>query len=180
MHSRQDETMNDVKKTAIELSPEQSFEEVLELVQPMITSIILKCNVYKDYDYYRHVATIAVWEAWQKADPTRGMFSSYIYTTVRGYILKELSSEQRYQRNCTPIEGELLSVLLTRRESIVGADCAELIEELFESLSKEEIEFLHLLYVDGYSYIEIARHFSKSVAAIKKRRTRLMTKIRNL
>ena len=179
MHSRQDEPMIDAKNKAIELSPEQSFEEVLELVQPMITAILLKCNVYKNYDYYRQVATIAVWEAWQKADPTKGMFSSYIYTTVRGRIMNELSSEQRYQSNYTLMEDETLNVLLTRGVSIVVEDCSELLEKLFESLSEEEVELLQLLYVDGYSYIEIAHQFSISVEAIKKRRMRLMTKIRS-
>ncbi|WP_053582501.1 sigma-70 family RNA polymerase sigma factor [Lysinibacillus contaminans] len=179
MHSRQDEPMIDAKNKAIVLSPEQSFEEVLELVQPMITAILLKCNVYKNYDYYRQVAAIAVWEAWQKANPTKGKFSSYIYTTVRGRILNELSSEQRYQSSYTLMEDETLNVLLTRGESIVVEDCSELVEMLFEFLSKEEVELLQLLYVDGYSYIEIAQQFSISVEAIKKRRMRLMTKIRS-
>lgn len=180
MHSRQEDTMRDEKKKVIELSPELPFEEVLKLVQPMITSILVKCRVYKEYDYYRHVAAIAVWEAWQKADPAKGVFSSYIYTTVRGSILKELSKEQRYQFNCTPVKDEMLNVLMTRSELIGVTDCADLLEGLFKSLSKKDIEFLYLLYVDGYSYIEIAHLFSKSVAAIKKRRTRLMAKIRNV
>lgn len=179
MHSRQEETMIDAKKKTMELSPEQSFEEVLELVQPMITAILMKCRVYKNYDDYRHLASIAVWEAWQKADPTKGMFSSYIYTTVKGRILKELTSERRYQSNCTLMEDETLNVLLTRDASMEVEDYSELVEKLFESLSKEEIELLQLYYVDGYSYVEIAQLFSISVEAVKKRRVRLMTKIRS-
>lgn len=180
MHSRQEKTMRDEKKKVIELSAELSFEEVLELVQPMITSILVKCRVYKEYDYYRHVAAIAVWEAWQKANLTKGVFSSYIYTTVRGSILKEISKEQRYQSNFTPVKDEMLNVLMIGNESIGVTDYADLLEGHFKSLSKKDIELLYLLYVDGYSYIEIAHLFSHSVAAIKKRRTRLMAKIRNV
>ena len=180
MHSRQDKVMIDAKKKTIELSYDQSFEEVLELVQPMITAILLKCNVYKNYDYYRHIAAIGVWEAWQKSDPTKGKFSSYIYTTVKGHIMKELTSEKRYVSNCMLMEDETLNVLLTRNESIEEGRSAELVEMLFEFLTKEEVELLQLLYIDGYNYKEIAQQLSVSVAAIKKRRMRLITKIRGI
>ncbi|MFJ7736858.1 sigma-70 family RNA polymerase sigma factor [Lysinibacillus sp. NPDC097287] len=180
MHSRQDEHMIDAKKKTIELSSEQSFEEVLELVQPMITTILLKCHVYKNYDYYRHIAAIGVWEAWQKADPAKGAFSSYIYTTVKGRIMQELTIEKRYLSNYTLMEGETLNIILTRNESMEGGHSTELVEMLFEFLQKEEIELLQLLYIDGYSYIEIAQQLSVSVDAVKKRRMRLMTKIRGL
>lgn len=180
MHSRQDELVMDAKKKTIDLSKEQSFEEVLELVQPMITAILLTCRVYKNYDDYRHIASIAVWEAWQKADPTKGMLSSYIYTTVRGRVLKELTSEQRYENNYTLMEDETLNVLVTRGAAMGVGDRSELVEKLFEVLSKEELELLQLHYVDGYSYLAIAQQFSISVEAVKKRRTRLMTKIRGL
>lgn len=170
--------MSDQKKKTFELSLEQKFEEVLELVQPMITSILRTCHIYKNHDYYRHIAAIAVWESWKKADSTKGMFSSYIYTTVRGRILNELSSEQRYQNNCTPMEDVSLNTLLIRGESIGVENCFELIDELYELLSNEEMELLLLLYVDGYSYLEVAQQLSVSKEVVKKRRMRLMAKIR--
>lgn len=174
MHSHLEQDMEKI------LLPEQSFEEVLELVQPMITAILVKCKVYKDYDYYRHIAAIAVWEAWQKADPAKGVFSSYIYTSIRGRILNELSSENKYNHNFTIVKDDTLSVLLTRSMSLVAKGHSELLEILFERLTKDEIELLQLIYIDGYNYKEIAQRLSISVDAIKKRRTRLMAKIRTV
>ena len=180
MHSRQDKVMIDAKKKTMELSPEQSFEEVLELVQPMITTILMKCNIYKNYEYYRHIAAIGVWEAWQKADPKKGMFSSYIYTTVKGHIMKELTSEKRYVSNFTLMEDETLNVLLTRNGSIEDLHTVELVETLFEFLTKEEVELLQLFYLDGYNYREIAQQLSVSIAAVKKRRMRVISKIKGI
>ena len=180
MHSRQDKVMIDAKKKTIELSYDQSFEEVLELVQPMITAILLKCNVYKNYDYYRHIAAIGVWEAWQKSDPTKGKFSSYIYTTVKGRIMQELTSEKRYVSNFTLMEAETLNVLLTRNGSIGDLHTVELVETLFEFLTKEEVELLQLFYLDGYNYREIAQQLSVSIAAVKKRRMRVISKIKGI
>lgn len=170
--------MIDAKEKKIELSPEQPFEEVLELVQPMITTILLKCHVYKNYDYYRHIAAIGVWEAWQKADPTKGKFSSYIYTTVKGRIMQELTAEKRYVSNCTLMEDETLNVLRTRNELLEEGHSTELVEMLFESLTKEEVKLLQLFYLDGYNYREIALQLSVSVDAVKKRRMRTITKIK--
>ncbi|MFJ7950248.1 sigma-70 family RNA polymerase sigma factor [Lysinibacillus sp. NPDC096418] len=180
MHSRQDGLMIDAKEKKIELSPEQPFEEVLELVQPMITTILLKCHVYKNYDYYRHIAAIGVWEAWQKADPTKGKFSSYIYTTVKGRIMQELTVEKRYVSNCTLMEDETLNVLRTHDGLLEEGHSTELVEMLFESLTKEEVKLLQLFYLDGYNYREIALQLSVSVDAVKKRRMRIITKIKGV
>ena len=75
------------------LSLTQSFEEILEAVQPMITAIFTQLHIYKDFDYYRHIASIAVWRAWLKADPAKGQFSAYLYSSIKGEILNELSKE---------------------------------------------------------------------------------------
>lgn len=159
------------------LSPEQPFDEVLELVQPMITSILLKCHIYKDFEYYRHIASIAVWEAWRKADQSKGLFSAYIYTTVKGEILKELSKEKSFENMNTPMDNEMINYIRDHEKSERNPVC---IECIMSHLKFDERKILLLFYVEGYSYLEIAKELGVSVEAVKKRRTRIMIKLREL
>ncbi|GAB0169537.1 sigma-70 family RNA polymerase sigma factor [Lysinibacillus sp. CTST325] len=160
-----------------QLSPEQPFDEVLELVQPMITSILLRCRIYKDFEYYRHIASIAVWEAWRKADQSKGLFSAYIYTTVKGEILKELSKEKSFENNHTPMDNDTINYIRDHEMSEISPVLTECI---MSHLKFEERKILLLFYVDGYSYLEIAKELGLSVDAVKKRRTRIMIKLREL
>jgi len=160
-----------------QLSPEQPFDEVLELVQPMITSILLRCRIYKDFEYYRHIASIAVWEAWRKADQSKGLFSAYIYTTVKGEILKELSKEKSFENIHTPMDNDTINYI---RDREMSERSPVLIECIMSHLKFEERKILLLFYVDGYSYLEIAKELGLSVDAVKKRRTRIMIKLRKL
>jgi len=159
------------------LSPEQPFEEVLEKVQPMITSIFLKLHIYKDYDYYRHIASIAVWEAWCKADPLKGIFTAYIYTTVKGELLKELTKEVTFEELHAPMDDETINYV---RGFEINPKSPAYLETLLAELKEEERAILLLFYVDGYNYVEIAQALHLSVSAVKKRRTRIMTKLREL
>lgn len=160
-----------------QLSPEQPFDEVLELVQPMITSILLKCHIYKDYEYYRHIASIAVWDAWRKSDQSKGVFSAYIYTTVKGEILKELSKEKSFENINTPMDNETINYF---REHEMSERNPTFIECIMSHLKFEERKILQLFYVEGYSYLEIAKELGLSMDAVKKRRTRIMIKLREL
>ncbi|KOS64816.1 sigma-70 family RNA polymerase sigma factor [Lysinibacillus agricola] len=166
-----------IQRNNQKLSPEQPFDEVLELVQPMITSILLKCQIYKDFEYYRHIASIAVWEAWHKADPSKGLFSAYIYTTVKGEILKELSKEKSFENMNTPMDNETINYI---RDHEMSERNPVLIECIMSHLKFEERKILLLFYVEGYSYSEIAKELCLSEAAVKKRRTRIMIKLRKL
>jgi len=159
------------------LSPELPFDEVLELVQPMITSILLRCHIYKDFEYYRHIASIAVWEAWRKSDQSKGLFSAYIYTTVKGEILKELSKEKSFENMNTPMDHETINYI---RDHEMGERNPVLIEWFMSHLKFEERKIVLLFYVEGYSYLEIAQELGLSVEAVKKRRTRIMMKLRKL
>lgn len=123
------------------LSPEQSFEEVLELVQPMITSILLRCRIYKDFEYYRHIGSIAVWDAWRKADQSKGLFSAYIYTTVKGEILKELSREKSFENIHTPMDNDTINYI---REHEMNESSSVFIERIMSHLKLEERKILLL------------------------------------
>lgn len=66
---------------------EMEFEKIVSNYKPMIKKQLQSLNLYKDYEDYYQVALIALWEAYQKFDPERGIFSTFAIATVRGRLL---------------------------------------------------------------------------------------------
>lgn len=161
------------------LSSTQTFEEVLEAVQPMITSIITKLQIYKDFDYYRQIASIAVWRAWLRADPANGQVSAFLYSSIKGEILNELSKEKNYTERMTVVEDETLNYIRSERERGENQGSSIFLESILTQLVQVERNIILLYYVDGYSDQEIANKLGLSVAASKKRRMRIIQKLRD-
>jgi len=158
-----------------------SFEEILEGVQPMITSILTKLRIYKDYDYYRQVASIAVWRAWLKADPSKGQLSAYIYSSIKGEILNELLKEKNYTKQITTVDDETLDHLRSEFEMEENnyPQSSNFLECLMSQLKQVERSILLLYYVEDFSDQEIANVLGCSIVASKKRRERIIKKLRN-
>ena len=161
------------------LSLTQSFEEILEAVQPMITAIFTQLHIYKDFDYYRHIASIAVWRAWLKADPAKGQFSAYLYSSIKGEILNELSKEKNNSERITVVDGETLNFILSDMEGWDNQKNPSLLEIKLSQLKQIEREILLLYYVEGYSDQEIANALGLSAVAIKKRRGRIIQRLKH-
>ncbi len=154
-----------------------SFEEVLEAVQPMITSILSQLRIYKDFDDYRHIASIAVWQAWQKTDSSKGQFSAYIYATVKGEILKELSREKNYTDRVTIVDDDMFNYIYEELSEGDKQNHAIILESMLSSLKQVERSILLLYYIEGYSHQEIAKELCLSVNAVTKRRARIIKKL---
>lgn len=76
-----------------------SFEQIAESFHPLIVSMIQKHHIYKEQEEYYQLALIGLWKAYQKFDESKGSFSAYAYSTVRGTILMELrASVKRDER----------------------------------------------------------------------------------
>ncbi|WP_445478054.1 sigma-70 family RNA polymerase sigma factor [Lysinibacillus irui] len=161
------------------LSSTQTFEEVLEAVQPMITSIITKLQIYKDFDSYRQIASIAVWKAWLKAQPAKGQFSAFIYSSIKGEILNELSKEKNYLERITVVEDETLHYMLSERERGESQKSPDYLECILTQLEQGERNIILLYYVAGYNDREIADILDLSIAVSKKRRMRVIKRLRD-
>lgn len=161
------------------LSFTQSFEEILEAVQPMITAILTQLHIYKDFDYYRHIASIAVWRAWLKADSAKGQFSAYLYSSIKGEILNELSKEKNYRERMTVVDDETMNYILSEQEERDNQKNSNSLEMMLAELKQIERKILLLYYVEGYSDLEIANALDLSVVAIKKRRARIIQRLKH-
>lgn len=154
----------------------KTFEEVHEQYTPMLSAIMRKLHIYRDHEQFRQVGRVALWQAWQRFDETKGNFTPYAYRSIYGAMLDELKRETRFSDVHMPAEDDLLEFAGTPpppSEVDYG-----ILEDAVRALSLQERELLILLFVDRCSQATCAAHFGISVPGIKKRKERLLLKLR--
>lgn len=152
-----------------------TFEEVLEQFSPMISAVIRKLHIYRDFEHFRQAGRVALWQAWQRFDETKGDFAPYAYRSIYGAMLDELKRETRFSEVHVPAEDDILEFAGSDPES---KETQGDLEDLLSELTSDERELMILLYVDRVSQSMCAAHFGISVAGVKKRRERLLGKLR--
>ncbi|WP_192600272.1 sigma-70 family RNA polymerase sigma factor [Sporosarcina limicola] len=155
------------------------FEVVLKQYEPMISATIRKLNIYRDYDQYRQAGRIALWQAWERFDETKGNFTPYASRSIRGAMLDELKKESRFNEHVMQMEDEFLDILnaIEVSETIEWSD---FLNKAFALLKPVERELVHRLFVEGLTLAEYAEEIGISVAGVKKRRERLLVKLRGM
>lgn len=157
----------------------KDFEQVLKQYEPMISSILKKANIYKNREHFRQSARIALWQAWQKYDPTRGHFAPYAYRTMLTTIYKEMHTDNRYTERQIAYESDKLTIVAEYMEvKHRPCDLSETFEHLKQMVTEDEYALLVDLYYHQYKYEELTDKYDASIAALKKRRDRLLKKIR--
>ena len=164
--------MHDLKRLFVV----KTFEEVLEQYSPMISAVIRKLHIYRDFEHFRQAGRIALWNAWQRFDETKGNFTPYAYRSIYGALLDELKKESRFSEVHVPAEDDILDYVGDTEAIETNEESG--LEELLMGLSDADRELLILLYADRLSQSECAAHFGISVAGVKKRRERLLKKLR--
>lgn len=153
----------------------KSFEEVLEQYTPMLSAVIRKLHIYRDFEHFRQAGRVALWQAWQRFDETKGDFAPYAYRSIYGAMLDELKRETRFSAVHIPAEDDILELVGADPQ---GEETLEGLEDLLAELTPDERELMILLYADRVSQSVCATHFGISVAGVKKRRERLLGKLR--
>ena len=157
----------------------ENFEDILEQYEPMITSILKKAHIYKNHDYFRQAARIALWKAWHNFDSARGDFAPYAYRMMLTTIYTAMRKDNQYHESQIPYEKETLSSLVQSSDQrSMPDDTSILLDRLAEYLTADEFELLKDLYYHQYKYDELTDKYHASVAALKKRRDRILKKLR--
>ncbi|TYR79735.1 sigma-70 family RNA polymerase sigma factor [Priestia megaterium] len=141
------------------------FEQIASAFHPLIVSMIHKHHIYKDFDEYYQLALIGLWRAYQKLDDSKGSFSAYAYTTVRGTILSHLNATAQREERETPTEDFVLSS--NEDQSLPVLLEQSIIAEQIESLTSREKIYVQEYLLKGYSYKELAAKYGVSVGAVK-------------
>lgn len=142
----------------------------------MLSAVMRKLNIYRDFEHFRQAGRVALWQAWQRFDETKGNFTPYAYRSIYGAMLDELKRETRFSDVHMAAEDDLLEFAGTTPQE-TEADYGGL-EDAVRDLSVQERELLIMLFVNRCSQATCAAHFGISVPGIKKRKERLLLKLR--
>ncbi len=115
------------------------FEQVLEQFEPMISSAIRKCRIYKNHEFYRQTARIALWKAWENYNDGEGDFAPYAYTCIRGSILDELRRESLYAERYQPEQDDIIEFFAPH---VLESETSMVLEGLLNRIPKDEQQFL--------------------------------------
>lgn len=151
----------------------KDFEEVAVQYAPMISALIRKLHIYRDYDTFRQIGNIALWQAWQRFEDSKGNFTPFAYRSIQGAMLDELKRETRRndQGNYTN-DG-----VREKNTERMGEELPEWLE--VKQLTAHERWLLDAYFVKGFSLSELAELEKISLAGMKKRRERLLKKLKD-
>lgn len=152
----------------------EQLEKVMEQYTPMISAIIRKLHIYRDFEVYRQAGKVALWQAYERFDHTKGNFTPFAYRSIYGGVLDELKREARFATRVTVIESENFEGIVDLRFS---DELPEWLDQV--SLSIKERKLLEALFVEGRSTAELAVLSGLSVSGMKKRRERVFKKVRD-
>lgn len=157
----------------------ENFEEVLKQYEPMISSILRKAHVYKNHDQFRQAALIALWKAWSNFDASRGSFTPYAYRMMLTTVYTAMRKDNQYSESQIPFEKDKLTTLAQSADFENSTNnYSSILDAFSELLTPEEFQLLKDLYYDQYKYDELTEKYNVSVAALKKRRDRILKKLR--
>lgn len=157
----------------------ETFEHILEQYEPMISAVIRKANIYKNKEHFRQCARIALWQAWTKYDESIGDFAPYAYRTMLTTLYNELHRQNRDAERFVSVEKETLTGLAQHQQQ-KNAEYLDfpLLEEMLDLLNETEQQLLMNLYVHQLSYEELSKQMDLSIAALRKRRDRILKRLR--
>lgn len=150
-----------------------TIEEVLQQYSPMISAMIRKLNIYRDFENYRQIGEVALWQAWLRFDKSKGEFTPFAYRTIQGAMLDELNRENRFTLRFEVMEEAGVNEPANFLEEDILPEWLEQVD-----LSATEKVLLQNLFIDHSSMSELAAQYGISKSALKKRKTRTLKKIR--
>lgn len=151
----------------------KEYEELANQYAPMITALIRKMHIYRDYESFRQVGKIALWQASIRYDESKGSFTAFAYRTIHGAMLDHLKKETKYiERNLVQQNHEFDDVVVCTEED----ELPEWIDALY--LKNEEKRLLEELFVKGNSLTRLAASEGLSLSGMKKRRERILKKLK--
>ncbi|MCD8509950.1 MAG: sigma-70 family RNA polymerase sigma factor [Bacillus sp. (in: Bacteria)] len=158
---------------------ERDFEACYEAYLPMIYAIMGKLELRKDKDEYLQIGSIALYEAWQKYDLTKGDFAPFAYSYVSGKIMKSISKNDRWGRHNHLMGQDSLNQL---SPPVVIDQERLLIDDWLNraSLSKREKFWITEGYMKGYTIEEVASIYGIHASTVKGWRQQALRKLKKV
>jgi RNA polymerase sigma factor (sigma-70 family) len=130
-----------------------------------------------------HDAFIAVWNAPEAFDPTRGPFRTFLLSLVHHRAVDAVRREERLrerERRANPEPPPDEDVMDTVIEEVEIADRRREVRRAMDALPPEQRQALELMYFRGWTQARIARETGVPVGTVKSRVWAAMRKLKDV
>jgi len=154
----------------------EPFEEVLEKHKGMIFHLLKKLNIQDETHDFFQIASIALWHACQNFDESKGTFSTFAYTYMKGALLNELTRRRKYyerhslREDWFPFERETMGFISENEIRIW-------IDQLSSCLTKNQSIWLYKYCMEGKTPTEIANELGVTRSQVKSWRKGAIAKL---
>ncbi|WP_297988849.1 sigma-70 family RNA polymerase sigma factor [Anoxybacillus sp.] len=148
-----------------------SFETVVEQYRPLISYIIRKLHIRRHVvDEYMQIGLIALWEAYERYDETKGSFHSFAFKMIRWRIVSQLRKETKN------VAIPLLDEQMLREDVDFFGDI--IWEDAMRDMTPRERIWLVRHVIEGKTLKQIADEEGVTVHAVKQWRISAVKKLK--
>lgn len=156
----------------------QQIDEQIVAYEYLILRVLAKYRIFQEQDNFMQVGRLAIWQAQQVFDASKGDFEMYAYMRVKFAIIREIRNNLKVTEKEVVMDDDPLMNwidMLTEQKQL-ELDRPEWYWQLFS----HEQRLIELLFYEGYRMKDVAQNEGVSYDVIKKRRKKILTKIREI
>ena len=154
-----------------------SFNELVDQFTPMIHHVMKTLHIHKDQEEFVQIGKIALWQAQQKFDESKGQFSNYAYAYMKGEMRKAMTRmNQSEERHVYPSELFWEGKVDEQQERALEL---ETLLSYTAGLNDKEKNWLVCTFYHHMTVREIAAQEHVSLSAVKKWRKQAIEKLKS-
>jgi len=154
----------------------EDFQMIMKEYEAMIHHILHSLRIYKNYDEFFQIGLIALWEAKEKFDPSKGSFTSYAYMTMKGRLLSEIKRCSKVEERQFYPKEEFWDIQFD--EGAVKPLEKDTLLAYCEGLTNNQKKWVVATFYLGMNSAELAAYEKVSPSAVKKWKKGTLEKIR--
>lgn len=149
-------------------------EALIQTYRYIVNIVLNKYRIYYDREEFEQIGMIALWQALENFDESKGALEPYLYSMVRFTISKVL--QKKYvEMEHTEIRDERFRFISSNEHE--SCFIKLVVQEILSDLTEEDRSIIRLSYFYGLTNKEIAKMLGKSEESIKKKRTRIIKRL---
>ena len=156
----------------------ESFEQLAVQYSPMIQKIIRSLNIYKNKDEFYQLALIGLWEASERFDSSKGDFTNYAYSLIKGKIKNELTKANKDADSTTTVKEEYWLGIEDDVATIPFEEDTLLSYCKSCKLTENQTKWILYHFLKGFNIKEIVEVEQVSISAVKAWRSGAKEKLR--
>lgn len=158
----------------------ESFDQLALQYTPMIFKIIRSLNIYKNKDEFYQLALIGLWEASERFDSSKGDFTSYSYSLIKGKIQNEMTKANKDADTTTTAKEEYWVSIVDEFATIPFEEDTLLSYCTSSQLTENQTKWILYHFLKGFNIKDIAKIEQVSLSAVKAWRAGAKEKLRKL